>query len=250
MTIELYSGTPGSGKSYHAMLEILDQLDAGKDVIANFPLKFSKRQLKKGYDKRFLYLRNDEITIERLLGIALERDYVTKRKEGLCLVVIDEAGGRFNTREWARSDRREWNDFFSQHMKFGYDILLVAQRDRMLDKQIRGFIENEVNHRKLNHYQWFRFLPFTIFIAVRYWYQQKERQNAELLLFSKRIANHYDRWRLFDGFALSPALLAVIEQAKAKAEGRIPQVLQAYEPAGSTIDVIYSSTEETENAAG
>ena len=44
-----------------------------------------------------------------------------------------------------RNDRRNWIDFFSQHRKVGHDFLLVAQNDRMIDRQIRGYIETKRN---------------------------------------------------------------------------------------------------------
>ena len=37
--ITAYTGTPGSGKSLHSIRRILQYLKAGKQVIANFPIK-------------------------------------------------------------------------------------------------------------------------------------------------------------------------------------------------------------------
>ena len=209
--ITLYSGTPGSGKSYHAIQLILRCLGWGRLVIANFPIKFTKREIKKGYDKRFYYWTNEEITIENLIMFALEKGMIEKAKESQCLVVIDEAGGRFNCRDFAKSDRRNWIDFFSQHRKVGYDFLLVAQNDRMIDRQIRGYIETEKKHRKVNNFGPFSFLPFTLFVAVEHWYTAKQRVGAEYFIFRKKIADRYDSMRMFSGFTISPELIAKIE---------------------------------------
>lgn len=209
--ITLYSGTPGSGKSYHAIQLILKCLGWGRLVIANFPIKFTKREIKKGYDKRFFYWTNEQITIENLIIFALEKGMIEKARESQCLVVIDEAGGRFNCRDFAKSDRRNWIDFFSQHRKVGYDFLLVAQNDRMLDRQIRGYIEIEKKHRKANNFGPFAFLPFTLFVAVEYWYTAKQRVGAEYFIFRKKIADRYDSMRMFSGFTISPELIARIE---------------------------------------
>src|SRR5690606_41054220 len=100
--ITLYSGTPGSGKSYHAIQLIWRCLSWNRYVIANFPIKFTKRVIKKGYDKRFFFWPNEEIPIENLIMFALERGMIEKAKESQCLVVIDEAGGRFNCRDFAK----------------------------------------------------------------------------------------------------------------------------------------------------
>lgn len=212
--ITLYSGTPGSGKSYHAIQLILKCLGWGRLVIANFPIKFTKREIKKGYDKRFFYWTNEQITIENLIIFALEKGMIEKARESQCLVVIDEAGGRFNCRDFAKSDRRNWIDFFSQHRKVGYDFLLVAQNDRMIDRQIRGYIEIEKKHRKTNNFGPFAFLPFTMFVAVEYWYTAKQRVGAEFFVFRKKIANRYDSMRMFSGFTISPELIAKIESKR------------------------------------
>ena len=54
--IKMYTGTIGSGKSYHALEDILMTLNKGKYVIANFPLRFKENQIKKGINNRFMYI--------------------------------------------------------------------------------------------------------------------------------------------------------------------------------------------------
>ncbi|OPY59655.1 MAG: Zonular occludens toxin (Zot) [Pelotomaculum sp. PtaU1.Bin035] len=209
--IVLYSGTPGSGKSYHAVALVLRTLGWGRLVIANFALTFTEKQLKKGYDKRFYYMENEQININNLVEFALEHEMIEKKKESQCLVVIDEAGGRFNCREYGVKDRREWIDFFSQHRKLGFDFILVAQNDRMLDRQIRGYIETEKKHRKCNNFGPFALLPFPFFVAVEYWYTAKLRVASEFMIFRKKIAEQYDSMKMFNGFTLSAELLKRIE---------------------------------------
>ena len=157
--ITLYTGTPGSGKSLHVISVILKVLGWGRQVISNFPITFTDKEIKKGYNQRFFYWSNEEITIENLILHALDNGFFENMQESQCLVVIDEAGGRFNCRDFGKSDRREWIDFFSQHRKVGYDFILVAQNDRMLDRQIRGYVETEKKHRKINNFTFF-FLLF------------------------------------------------------------------------------------------
>lgn len=38
MAISLYSGTPGSYKSYHATADIVHWLGSGRNVISNYPV--------------------------------------------------------------------------------------------------------------------------------------------------------------------------------------------------------------------
>lgn len=238
--ITLYTGTPGSGKSFHSISLILRVLGWGRMVIANFPITFTPREIKKGYNQRFYYWPNEEITIENLIIFALETGMIEKHRESQCLVVIDEAGGRFNCRDFAKSDRRNWIDFFSQHRKVGYDFLLVAQNDRMLDRQIRGYIETEKKHRKTNNFGPFSFLPFTLFVAVEYWYTAKQRVTADFFFFRKKLANRYDSMRMFSGFTISPELIAKIEARRQGKTEEIPEGLR------TSVDVIYSGDSSEE----
>lgn len=219
--ITLYSGTPGSGKSYHAVELALRMLKRGKFVIANFPMKFTKKEQKIG--KRFYYWPNEQITVYNLVVFAIEKGMIHKKQESQALVVIDEAGGRFNCREYAAKDRKEWLDFFSQHRKIGFDFVLVAQNDRMLDRQIRAQIETEKKHRKCNNFGPFAILPFPFFVCVEYWYTAKLRVGAEFFIFRKKIAEHYDSMRIFSGFKLNPELLKLIED---KREEKIPDGME------------------------
>lgn len=218
MTIKLYTGTPGSGKSFCSIELITDYLCQKKDVIANFALNFSPKQKKKGWEERFHYWPNETITINNLVEHAIQNNYIGKRLEGQCLVVIDEAGGRFNSRDFQQHDRMEWLDFFSQHAKLGFDFLLVAQMDRMIDRQIRGLIETEYIHRKINNFGVFKFLPLKVFVQVEYWYVLRQRVKAEYYFFRKKTANMYDRYKMFSGFKLSDELLAKIENIQKKVE--------------------------------
>ncbi len=221
MALSLYTGTPGSGKSLHLVSEILSQLKSGKDVIANFPIKFSEQEIEKGYRKRFTYMTNLNITVNSLLEHAIEHDYIERKKESQCLVVIDEAGGRFNTRNVGAADRTEWIDFFSQHRKLGFDFILSCQGEKMIDRQIRTMVETEFVHRKVNNFGLFFLLPFSLFVSIERWYVAKERVGSSFFRYKKKIGDRYDTMMLFEGFKMSPELLKKIEaKKKAKEEGK------------------------------
>ncbi len=211
MSIYLYSGTPGSGKSYEAVRVAMANLKRGLFVIANFALNFTKKHIQKGYDQRFFYMTNEEITVKSLVEFAIKNDMVKNKKEHQCMVIIDEAGGRFNCRNYAEEGRQGWLDFFSQHMKIGFDFILVAQHDRMLDRQIRSVIETEFKFRQVNRYGFLVFLPFKIFVKVEYWYGIRSRVGSQFILFRKKVANYYDRFKMFTGFNIDSKLLKQIE---------------------------------------
>lgn len=149
--IDLYTGTPGSGKSLHVAERVRIYLSMFKaPVICNFAFK-AKACNPRGYGS-FFYVSNNRLNPEFLIAFSerYKRAKKVKRlKEDSILLVIDEAQIIFNSRNWSKPDRLQWISFFSQHRKLGYHIILVAQYDEMLDKQIRPLIEYEHTHRKV-----------------------------------------------------------------------------------------------------
>lgn len=143
--IYLYSGTPGSGKSLHAVSEMLRFERKGRPVIANFRLNGKALS---GRGKVF-YSDNDNLTPQKLeqYSALYWSEQKTRVKEDSILLVIDECQLVFNARDWQKNKR--WIGFFTQHRKMGYEIILVAQQREMIDKQIRAVIEFEFKHRKL-----------------------------------------------------------------------------------------------------
>lgn len=202
--IKMYTGTPGSGKSLHITRDILFNLRSGKLVISNYPILFKAKEIKKGYQDRFFYVPEDRITVSNLMHFASVQGMLDAKKEGQCLIVIDEAGGRFNCREYGKSDRMEWIKFMSQHRKFGFDLTMAAQNDRMLDRQIRAMCEVEIKHRKAeNMYWWFKLSPLKLFVSIEYHYATKLRQGVEFFTYHKSLGERYDSMKLFEELNIS-----------------------------------------------
>ena len=200
--ITLYSGTPGAGKSLHLASRLYHWMQyKNAPIIGNFHCDFSSIRKQKG---SFLYLDNSELTPERLLWFSKNySDYVGQRvREGEILLVIDEAQLLFNSREWVKSDRAEWCSFFTQHRKLGYEVVLVAQFDRMLDRQIRSLIEYEWIHRKVSNFGTkgkiiSSFCGGRLFVAVKVWYPLKEKVGSEFFFYRKKFSDIYDTYALF-----------------------------------------------------
>ncbi len=193
--IYLYSGTPGSGKSYHACKVIWNACKHGTNVIANFPVSFPSRYKLRG---DLVYLTNYDMTVDWLAEYANE--YHEQRKESQTVIVIDEAGAKFNARNWQEKGRSDWLDFFAQHRKLGFDVLMIAQNDGMIDKQIRNCIEVEVKHRKLSTFGLFGYLlkPFGTFACVSFYHASKTKLDSSLLRYSSKIASIYDTFAMFN----------------------------------------------------
>lgn len=198
--IELYSGTPGSGKSFHSARRIYYTLAMGKPVICNFPINTSRVK----HPENFHYVENLALTPEYLREFA--GDYFRTRgvKEDQILLIIDEAQIMFNARSWDAKGRSDWNAFFQNHRHYGYEIILVAQFDRMLDRQVRSLIEHEYIHRKVTNFGWrgillsLLMLSPRMFVAVKYWYPVKEKVGSEFFKIKRRYARLYDTHVLLD----------------------------------------------------
>lgn len=203
--IEMYTGTPGSGKSLHCAQTIYHKLTRGKNVIANFDINMTvfKKSKKLG---QFIFVDNSELTPELLIDFALQhhrRSPSGHIAEGQTLIVIDECQIMFNCREWQASNRQRWATFFTQHRKFGYDVILITQFDRLVDRQIRSLVEYEVKHRKASNYKTLGFLlglPFkgNVFIAITCWYGVGEKTDSEFFVLRKKYARLYDSYKIFN----------------------------------------------------
>lgn len=200
--ISLYSGTPGSGKSLHIARRIYYTLRDKRPVIANFEVKREYIRKKRPEKLRFTYIPNDELTPERLIEFSAE--YFRKRiiREDTILLVIDEAQIIFNSRAWQQSGRSQWLSFFSQHRKYGYEIVLIAQFDGMIDKQIRTLIEYNYIHRKMSNFGLVGkimslFWLGKAFCAVKMWYPLNERLSSEIFSARKKFYRIYDTWADF-----------------------------------------------------
>lgn len=204
--IFLYSGTPGSGKSLHMAKDIRNDLLFGRAVICNFEIAVSKIKKKRG---QFTYIDNYHITPEYLINFSREYFETHRFKEGAICLYLDEAQLLFNAREWQKNGRNEWLSFFTQHRKYGFDIVLVAQFDRMIDRQIRSLIEYEYKHRKCSNFGTFGAIMSLLsggklFVTVKVWYPLSEKVGSEFFRCRKRYYELYDTWLDFGAGASPP----------------------------------------------
>ncbi|GHV09365.1 hypothetical protein FACS1894217_13500 [Clostridia bacterium] len=195
--ISVYTGTPGSGKSLNAARELLRLAMLGRRIVANFAITPTKKQLKKGVAPE--HWPNSKITPRDLLRYATQ--YHKYGKESQTTLVIDECQLIFNCRDFRANDRPEWIEFFSKHRKYGFDVILITQHDRLLDRQIRAFIEYEIKHRKLNRFgvpgMVLSLFRVPVFVAVTYWYGLRERCGAEFFRYRRKLGAVYDSYRDF-----------------------------------------------------
>jgi len=201
LSIDLYSGTPGSGKSLHAARRIIQCLKTGTPVIGNFPVNLEFFRNKRGrmpWLAPYYYVTNSHMSVPFLKDYS--RRFIERNKMHQCLVVIDECQILFNPRS-SKPDLMQWVEFLPQHRKYGYDVLLVTPHDTFIDRQIRTCIEDEYKHRSLKNYGVWGWL-FSLVIGEwfwvnSYWYGSKLKLSSDVFRFNKKLTALYDSFRLF-----------------------------------------------------
>lgn len=190
----LYTGTPGSGKSYHATDIVHTATRRKKYIIANFVINLPEKQ-----QPYFYFLDNKQMRPDVL--IKFSREQLQPNKESQAILIIDEAATMFNS-TYVKKGAELWIKFFSQHRKLGFDVILIAQNDKMLDRQVRANIEYHYLHRKIQNFGLkgfvIRMLLHKDFVCVHYWYGINERLGADYFRIKKKIAASYDTFSLFD----------------------------------------------------
>ena len=197
--VSFYSGTPGSGKSFHTARDIRDWLRRRRNVISTVDID-TNRVSSNGRRSigDFKYIPITELKVIDLYRYAA-RHHVPG-KEGQTLIVIDECQIIFDSRQFQQKERRDWILFFSRHRHFGFEVILISQQDRMIDRQIRGLFEYEYKHRKVNNFGFAWMIPITFFVIIRYWYSSRLRIDAQFMRYKRRIGKIYNSYAMFEEF--------------------------------------------------
>jgi len=196
--IEVAQGSPGSGKSAVAVARAILHVKKGGVVAANFSLVdgwadsiasknilviilgllrfFSLRdslryKLASSMYKRFY--RIDSLSAIRAIDPRSESVDIYKDKgkysEGSGLLILDECQLIFNSRKWDKNF--EWIEFFTQHRKLGWNVILIAHSIDMIDSQIRPLAEYESRFRNLQKVRWpivgLPLSPFPLFLVIK-----------------------------------------------------------------------------------
>lgn len=211
--ISLYTGTPGSGKSYHATERIDINLKQHVNVIANYKIKTNR-----SHKGDFIYLDNNDFSVKFLVQYALDNHILNdeKPKEHQTLIVIDEAAVVFPKKDYDKKLFRLWMVFLRLHRQLGYDIILITQNDKDVNSEVLGLVEYNFKHRKLTSFGFKGWLLVAIFrkrfISVKYWYVIDEKCDEYFFDIRKKIT------RLYDTFGMAKQLLgdvlAMINEAE------------------------------------
>ncbi|MGL5550652.1 MAG: zonular occludens toxin domain-containing protein [Culicoidibacterales bacterium] len=185
--ISLFTGNCGSGKSLYSAKRIEANLKKRK-VLANFTCNTES--------ENFTYVNNNQLSYTYLLKYA--RDHHEQNKESQTLLIIDEAQIIFNSRDFRHPDRLKFLEFFAQHRKLGFDILIITQQDNAIDKQIRNLVDVHTNFVKLNNFSFLWWLPTSVFMRAEKHYASNLGRTTSVFLYNKKYSEFYNTFYLFE----------------------------------------------------
>ena len=198
MTIEMFTGKPGSGKSYDACRMLYRHLKKGGYAITNFEVR-----LNEGVKGDLDYIPNS--MLHPGVVIARAHDYWSSHEfeENGILVIVDEAQLLWNSRLWSKDkNRMAWLELLSQSRKHGLHMILICQADIMIDRQFRSLVEFEVKHVRVGSLGTIglliRYLMFSqVFYAKKFYYGDKIKIDSYFFRYSKKIGSMYDTLSTF-----------------------------------------------------
>lgn len=206
MSIDCFTGIPGSGKSLHCASEIRFALQRRypRPVLANFPLG-PDAPIAEDRRELFHYIPNEEMSARRITRFA--EDFWTNNdiafREDYIILAIDECQLLFNSRNWSQNSRMSYLEFLSQSRKYGIKVILIAQNAKMIDNQFRMLVDVEYNHRRVSSMGpvgALIALPFRgrLFMVVRRLWQVQERLGMSLFTARKADMMMYDSYARFE----------------------------------------------------
>jgi len=146
--IIFHEGSPGSGKTYDAVVKIIANLKKGRKVYTNVegldrPECREMMKCKTGLDDYQIDNQLNNLPEEKIKNFY---DFV----ENGSMVVIDEIHKYFNSRDWQTQENRKVADWCSTHRHYGFDAIFITQRIEKCDSQVRTLTEWTYRYKKVN----------------------------------------------------------------------------------------------------
>lgn len=139
MSVYIVTGKLGNGKTLVTVGRIRDAIRAGCRVATN--LDINLKEMFGAQAKNIQLMRiPDKPTIEDLNAIGKGYDGHEYDENKFGLLVLDECGTWFNSRNWQDKTRKEVNDWFLHARKLGWHVYIIIQDITMLDSQARDAI--------------------------------------------------------------------------------------------------------------
>ena len=154
MAIHVMTGKLGGGKTLCSVGRIRDRLRSGCPVATNLDLDLVAMFGHSTRDVNVIRIP-DKPLIEDMHGIGIGNTSYDENLNGL--LVLDECGTWFNSRNWSDKARKPVNDWFLHARKLGWDVILIIQDIKLLDSQARDALaEHTVFCKRMDRIQ----IPF------------------------------------------------------------------------------------------
>lgn len=231
--IELYEGRLGGGKTYSAVVRIVDHLRRGGLVATNVELKWER--IVEYVGQRFgVVVESDQLIRLEDEQIGLFHRHTPSGTPGLpVLIVIDEAHLNFNSRDYAKTDKlyRETLTFLTQSRKVHTDVIFISQSVLNMDKQFMRLVQFIWRFRDLSKWKipglginW----PINQILCVQFDYDGRTVLQRQFINKDKRVFELYETNSLLrefprlDGVKTKRQLKKVERQKSKMAKWLIP----------------------------
>ena len=131
------TGKLGGGKSLAAVGRIREYLRQGRRIATNldlYPEKILPRDSRQTVTRLPDKPRLQDL---ELLGTGDGAPIEEYNEEHFGLLVLDELGSWFNSRNWNDKERAGLIEWFLHARKYHWDVILIVQSEEMIDKQLR-----------------------------------------------------------------------------------------------------------------
>lgn len=187
MSIILYTGRPGSGKTYSMTHHLIKKLNQGWIVYSNYLIRWEG---KKDWRGNIIYPASNLRSWTRMT----EWEHMTN-----CIIAVDEGHRFLNSRKWEKlSESTQLK--LSQHRKDAVHLFLTSQHINRLD-----IIARELVDFWFNCEMWWR--GESVFKKARNWfiilreydpdtdikqYRELAPLSKKIIIFTKKRASRYD----------------------------------------------------------
>lgn len=219
--MEVYSGTPGSGKSLHLAHLIRNYLRLGKRVISTCDIdtdlcflnpfrvfwinrtgKKPKRIKRNKKADNFTFININEVKPDFLYEYAAKHHVFAKEHQ--TLLILDECVAIFSPTVISENIKlwNEWDTFFRKHRHIGYDVILVPQDKKLISRKVLYYCELETKHYNRKHHGFLGFL-FSAFLGsffsyTKFWRGTKDPLEQGFFTYKPIFGLMYNSYSMFD----------------------------------------------------
>ena len=142
MSIIIWTGRPGTGKTYSLVRECIKLLNRGEIVYSNFKINWDGYKEKKTWWKKLLFkigIKKEwkEYPASNLRGWTHLHEWEDMKN---CYIACDEAHFYFNSRQW-KNLSMEFMRKVAQHRKDGIHVIGTVQNIRRIDVIVRELVD-------------------------------------------------------------------------------------------------------------